>query len=78
VPPRTGVDPALRPTLRSLREARGLGQERLAHTAGLSVAPYARIERGQVNPTWTTIRHILGALDVSLADFGAAIDSRTT
>ena len=35
------------------REARGIGQETLAHHAGLSVATYARVERGQVNPTWT-------------------------
>ena len=75
MPPRTGVDPALGPTLRSLREARGIAQERLAHNAGLSVATYARIERSQVNPTWTTIRRVLDALDVSLAEFGAAWSS---
>ena len=77
MPPRTGVDPALGPTLRSLREARGIGQETLAHHAGLSVATYARVERGQVNPTWTTIRSVVDALGVSLAEFGAAVESRT-
>jgi transcriptional regulator with XRE-family HTH domain len=75
VPPRTGVDPALGATLRALRQARGIGQETLAHHAGLSVATYARIERGQVNPTWTTVRRILQALGVSLAEFGATVDS---
>ena len=77
VPPRTGVDPALGATLRALREARGIGQEYLAHRAGLSVATYARVERGQVNPTWTTVRRVLDALDVSLAEFGAAVDARS-
>jgi transcriptional regulator with XRE-family HTH domain len=77
MPPRTGVDPALAATVRSLREARGIGQETLAHRAGLSVATYARIERGQVNPTWTTVRRVLDALGVSLAEFGAAVDARS-
>jgi transcriptional regulator with XRE-family HTH domain len=77
MPPRTGVDPALAATLRALRQARGIGQETLAHHAGLSVATYARIERSQVNPTWTTVRRVLDALGISLAELGAAIDSRT-
>ena len=70
VPPRTGVDPALGATLRALREARGIGQENLAHRASVSVATYARVERSQVNPTWTTVRRVLDALDVSLAELG--------
>lgn len=77
MPPRTGVDPALGPTLRSVREARGIGQETLAHTAGLSIATYARLERGHVNPTWTTVRRILEALGLSLAEFGAAVEARS-
>ena len=48
MPPRTGVDRALGATLRSLREARGIGQQTLAHRAGLSVATYARVERGKL------------------------------
>lgn len=72
--PRAGVDPALGITLRALREARELGQETVAHQAGLSVATYARIERGQVNPTWTTIRSALEALGVSFREFGDALD----
>jgi transcriptional regulator with XRE-family HTH domain len=69
------VDLALAGTIRSLREARHLGQEAVAHEAGLSVATYARIERGQVNPTWTTVRRVSGALGLSLAELGAAIDA---
>ena len=78
MPPRTGVDPALGPTLRALREARAIGQETLAHRAGLSVATYARVERGQVNPTWTTVRRILDALGVPLAELGTALDSQAS
>jgi transcriptional regulator with XRE-family HTH domain len=73
--PAPGVDPALGGTLRSLREQRGIGQEALSHDAGLSVGTYARIERAQVNPRWTTIRQIVHALDMTLAEFGAAVDA---
>ncbi|MDA0161329.1 helix-turn-helix transcriptional regulator [Solirubrobacter ginsenosidimutans] len=75
MPPRSSVDPALASTIRSLREARNVGQESLAHAAGLSVATYARIERGQVNPTWTTVRRVADALGLTLAELGAAIDN---
>ncbi len=75
MPPRTGVDPALSHTLRSFRTAHELGQEGLAHAAGVSVATYARIERGQVNPTWTTVRRIIAALGVSFGEFAAALDA---
>lgn len=36
---------------------------------------YARIERGEANPTWTTVTKIAGALEVSLAELGPAIDA---
>jgi transcriptional regulator with XRE-family HTH domain len=58
-----------------LREAKQVGQESLAHAAGLSVATYARIERAQVNPTWTTVRRVADALGLTLAELGAAIDA---
>jgi transcriptional regulator with XRE-family HTH domain len=74
MPPRSRADPALGRVLRSLREERRHTQETLAHEAGLTVASLARIERGQANPTWTTVRSIATALDVSLADLGRAVD----
>jgi transcriptional regulator with XRE-family HTH domain len=75
VPPQTGVDQSLAKTLRSLRVAQELGQEGLAHAAGVSVATYARIERGQVNPTWTTVRRIVAALGLTFGEFAAAMDA---
>jgi hypothetical protein len=51
------------------------GTGALAHTAGLSVATYARIERRQVNPTWTTVRRVVEALGLSFAQFGEALDA---
>jgi DNA-binding XRE family transcriptional regulator len=74
VPPRTGVDQSLAMTLRSLRVKVDMRQEGLAHAAGVSVATYARIERGQVNPTWTTVRRIIAALGVTFGEFAAALE----
>jgi predicted transcriptional regulator len=37
-------------------------QEDLAHDTGITVAALARIERGQANPRWTTIKGIASAL----------------
>ncbi len=68
------VDEALASTLRRLRAERGDTQEDLAHRAGLTVAAFARIERGHANPTWTTVTRIAGALDISLGALGEAVE----
>lgn len=61
-------------TLRRLRNERGDTQEDLAHRAGLTVAAFARIERGHANPTWTTVRRIADALEISLEALGEAVE----
>jgi transcriptional regulator with XRE-family HTH domain len=70
----TQTDLALASTVRRMRIERGDTQEDLAHRAGLTVAAFARIERGHANPTWTTVRRIAGALEVSLATFAEAVE----
>jgi transcriptional regulator with XRE-family HTH domain len=67
-------DLALASTVRRMRLARGDTQEDLAHRAGLTVAAFARIERGHANPTWTTVMRIAVALEVSLASLAEAIE----
>jgi transcriptional regulator with XRE-family HTH domain len=67
-------DKSLAATLKHLRTEGGYTQEDLAHKAGLTVAALARIERGQANPTWTTVRRLAGALEISLAAMGEAIE----
>ena len=57
-----------------MRVERGDTQEDLAHRAGLTVAAFARIERGHANPTWTTVRRIALALEVSLAGLAEAVE----
>jgi transcriptional regulator with XRE-family HTH domain len=76
VSPRDRADQDLAKVLRALRERDGRSQEALAHDAGLTVAAMARVERGQTNPTWTTVSRIASALGVSLSQLGRAVDKR--
>jgi transcriptional regulator with XRE-family HTH domain len=67
-------DSSLASALRILRTERGDTQEDLAHRAGLTVAAFARIERGHANPTWTTVRRLAAALEISLAALGELVE----
>jgi transcriptional regulator with XRE-family HTH domain len=40
----------------------------------LTVAAFARIERGHANPTWTTVRRIAVALEISLTALAEAVE----
>jgi len=57
-----------------LRGYRGSTQEDVAYTAGITVAALARIERGETNPRWTTVRRIASGLDISLAELVVAVE----
>jgi transcriptional regulator with XRE-family HTH domain len=67
-------DPRLARTIRRLRKDAELSQEAVAHSAGLTVSAYARIERGEANPTWTTVTQIAQGLNMSLAELAAALE----
>jgi predicted transcriptional regulator len=49
-------------TIRKLREERGLSQNRLADTIGISQAHIAKIENEKVNPTLSTVNKIMSVL----------------
>lgn len=68
------TDQTLARTIRRLRRSRGNTQEDLAYSAGITVAALARIERGESNPRWTTVRSIIGGLEISLAEFVAEVE----
>ena len=74
MPVQAQVDQALASTLRRLRIERNQTQEDLAHRAGITVAALARIERGQSNPRWSTVRNIAVALQIGLPDLSIAIE----
>ncbi len=71
--PRAMPDPALAAALKRLREKRGITQEQLAHDAGITTGTLSKIELGQTNPSWTTVRLIARALDVSLVELAEAV-----
>jgi transcriptional regulator with XRE-family HTH domain len=56
-------------TLRQLREAKGLSQEKLARLADVANNTIIKIEAGKnQNPTLDTLKKISEALDVSVDD----------
>ncbi len=67
-------DMDLAQTLRRLRTEGGLTQEDLAHRSGITVAALARIERGQANPTWTTVRRLADGLETTLKTIAAGVE----
>ena len=60
--------PALGAAIRQLRDKRGVTQEDLAHDAGVTTGTLSLIERGKSNPAWGTVKSIVAALGVSVAD----------
>lgn len=54
--------------VRHLREERGLSQEKLAELAGLHRTIIGRFERGELNPTITSVAKIAKALGVSASE----------
>ncbi len=54
--------------LREVRERKSLLQEEVAKTAGISSSYYARIERGEENPSTTVLENICKALKIKSSD----------
>lgn len=62
------AQPALGKAVRALRQKTGLSQDALAARAELDSASIARVEAGQVDPTWGSMRRIAGGLGVPLEE----------
>ncbi len=71
MPPSRAVDPALASAIRSQRRAQRSTQEEVAYAAGITVGTYGGIERGRINPTWTTVQMIAEALAIKLSELAA-------
>lgn len=54
--------------LRRLREERGLSQEAVGDRASMTQSQYARIERGDVDPTLKTLKRLGTALDITVSE----------
>lgn len=54
--------------LRDLRKEKDLSQEKLANLSNVTINQISRIERGEINPTLSTLGVIAAAMEVSLKD----------
>ncbi|HRJ31370.1 MAG TPA: helix-turn-helix transcriptional regulator [Cyclobacteriaceae bacterium] len=54
--------------LRNLREQQHLSQEALANEAEIPISQVGRIERGEVNPTLSTLNSIASGLKITLQE----------
>ncbi len=63
-------------TLRALRESRGMKQIEVATAAGMVESQVSDVERGKNNPGWLNLVRMLEAMEVSVAEFGAAHEER--
>jgi transcriptional regulator with XRE-family HTH domain len=54
--------------LRKAREQAGLTQAEVAEKAGVHVNYYARIERGEENPSYTKLQNIMKVLGIKSLD----------
>lgn len=63
-------------TLRALRESRGMKQIEVATAAGMVESQVSDVERGKNNPGWLNLARMLEAMEVSVAEFGAAYEDR--
>lgn len=66
--PRSAAHLAYGRALRELRAERALSQERLALNAGVDRTFVSGIERGERNPTLTTLLRLVGVLEIPLSD----------
>lgn len=68
------ADPALAAVLRRLRAKRGETQEDLGYRVRITAGSLSRIEQGQANPTWSTVRKIADGLGITLTDLAKAVE----
>ena len=61
--------------IRRAREAKGDSQEALAFHAGITTGTLQRLELGHSDPAWSTVRAVARALDLSLRELAAAVES---
>jgi len=63
--------------IRVLRTEKGFSQEELAHRAGVSTSHIGKLERGQKNPSLSSIEKITKALEITLEDLFKYIQPST-
>jgi transcriptional regulator with XRE-family HTH domain len=74
VPP-AAIDPALARVLHRLRAERGLSQQAISSLVGLTMGTWAKLERAESNPTWTTVRTIAEGLGMTITELAALVEA---
>ncbi|MDQ1195292.1 XRE family transcriptional regulator [Agrobacterium sp. SORGH_AS 787] len=72
------LEPAIAMRLKLLREQSGLTLDGLATMSGVSRAMISRIERGEASPTASLLARICAALGLSLSQFFAENETRSS
>lgn len=71
------MDPAFTPqealgeAIWRTRDERGLDQDDVAEQANLAIAQLSRLEHGNMNPSWGTIRRIAAVLGLPMSELVA-------
>jgi len=79
--PRPGISAdhdALGRAVREVRARRGLSQEELGFRATLHRNYVGAVERGEINPTFRTLLHLTGGLDVELSELVTVYERQAT
>jgi transcriptional regulator with XRE-family HTH domain len=71
---RAEMQEGLGQAIRELRRNRGMLALELARDADINVSLLARLERGQVNPSWGTMRRIAWALGIAASELAAVAE----
>lgn len=67
-------DEQLAAVIRRLRAERGMSQEALAFAAGITIASVSRIERGEADPQWTTVKQLANGFGLRPAELVAMVE----
>jgi transcriptional regulator with XRE-family HTH domain len=73
--PRSHAHLAWGRALRGIRTERGLSQERLAQLADLDRTYVSGIERGERNPSLTSLLRLAGALNVQISELATKAEA---
>jgi transcriptional regulator with XRE-family HTH domain len=76
--PRSSAHFAWGLAVRGVRSERGLSQERLAQLADLDRTYVSGVERGERNPSLTTLLRLASALDVQVSELATRAEALVT
>jgi transcriptional regulator with XRE-family HTH domain len=63
------IDPSFGRRLRYLRDQAGMTLSQVSQATGIAVSSVGRLERGEREPGWETVRKLADALGVTPSDF---------